>query len=46
MPEIYKKFKWVKQIHFTSAEKGDGIAAVELAIINFVKRHSSMKGFN
>ncbi len=46
MPEIYKKFKWVKQIHFTSAEKGDGISAVELAIINFVKRHSSMKGFN
>lgn len=46
MPEIYKKFKWVKQIHFTSAEKGDGLAAVELAIVNFVKRNSSMKGFN
>lgn len=46
MPEIYKKFKWVKQIHFTSAEKGDGIDAVELAIINFVKRNSTMKGFN
>jgi GTP-binding protein len=46
MPELYTKFKWVKQIHFTSAEKGDGIAAVELAIINFVKRNSSMKGFN
>jgi GTP-binding protein len=39
MPEIYKKFKWVKQIHFTSAEKGEGIQAVELAIINFVNRH-------
>jgi GTP-binding protein len=38
MPEIYKKFKWVKQIHFTSAEKGEGIQAVELAIINFVNR--------
>lgn len=38
MPAIYKKFKWVKQIHFTSAEKNDGVPAVELAIINFVKR--------
>jgi GTP-binding protein len=46
MPEIYNKFKWVKQIHFTSAEKGDGLQAVEIAIINFVKRNSSMKGFN
>jgi GTP-binding protein len=46
MPEIYKQFKWVKQIHFTSAEKGDGLPAVELAMINFVKRNSSMKGFN
>jgi GTP-binding protein len=46
MPEIYKQFKWVKQIHFTSAEKGDGIPAVEQAIITFVKRHSDMKGFN
>lgn len=45
-PDIYSKFKWVKQIHFTSAEKGDGIAAVEQAIINFVKRNSDMKGFN
>jgi GTP-binding protein len=46
MPDIYKKFKWVKQIHFVSAEKGDGLPAVELAIINFVKRNSVMKGFN
>lgn len=45
MPAIYKEFKWVKQIHFTSAEKGDGIPAVELSIINFVKRNSEMKGF-
>lgn len=41
MPSIYKKFKWVKQIHFTSAEKGDGIPGVEQAIVNFVKRNSS-----
>lgn len=46
MPAIYNKFKWVKQIHFTSAEKGDGIPEVELSIINFVKRHSDMQGFN
>lgn len=46
MPEIYKKFKWVKQIHFTSAEKGDGLPGVEQAIIGFVKRNSDMKGFN
>lgn len=46
MPDIYNKFKWVKQIHFTSAEKGDGIPAVEQAIIGFVKRNSDMKGFN
>ena len=38
MPQIYQKFKWVKQIHFTSAEKGDGIPGVELAIVNFVLR--------
>ncbi|WP_408097764.1 ribosome biogenesis GTP-binding protein YihA/YsxC [Peredibacter sp. HCB2-198] len=46
MPDIYNKFKWVKQIHFTSAEKGDGIPAVEQAIVSFVKRNSDMKGFN
>jgi GTP-binding protein len=46
MPAIYKEFKWVKQIHFTSAEKGDGIPAVEQAIIEFVKRNSTMQGFN
>jgi GTP-binding protein len=38
MPDIYKKFKWVKQIHFASAEKGDGLQQVEQAIINYVMR--------
>ena len=38
MPDIYQKFKWVKQIHFTSAEKGDGLVAVEQSIIEYVKR--------
>lgn len=37
-PEIYKNFKWVKQIHFISAEKGDGLPAVEQAVINFLNR--------
>ena len=40
MPAIFKEFKWVKQIHFASAEKGDGIPALEMAIINFVMRGS------
>ncbi len=38
MPAIYEKFKWVRQIHFTSAEKGDGVKGIEQAIINFVMR--------
>lgn len=38
MPNIYNSFKWVKQIHFASAEKGDGIPAVEQAIITYVMR--------
>ncbi len=37
-PEIYKSFKWVKQIHFISAEKGDGLPVVEQSIINFLNR--------
>lgn len=45
-PEIYKQFSWVKNIFFTSAEKGDGIPAIEQSIITFVKRNSDMKGFN
>ncbi len=43
MPDIYKRFKWVKQIHFTSAEKGDGLPAVEQSIVTFVKRTSHFK---
>ncbi|MFL5785334.1 MAG: ribosome biogenesis GTP-binding protein YihA/YsxC [Bacteriovoracaceae bacterium] len=37
-PEIYSNFKWVKQIHYISAEKGDGLPAVEQAMINFLNR--------
>lgn len=37
-PEIYKSFKWVKQIHYISAEKGDGLPAVETALMTFLNR--------
>jgi len=36
MPEIYKSCNWVKQIHFASAEKGDGLQAVEQSIVSYV----------
>lgn len=39
-PDLHKKFKWVKQIHFTSAEKGDGIPALEQSIITYVKKQT------
>lgn len=45
MPSIYKEFSWVKQIHFVSAEKGDGLDKVEQSIITFVKRNSDMQGY-
>jgi GTP-binding protein len=38
MPNIYSSFKWVKQIHFASAEKGDGLLAVEQSIVTYVMR--------
>jgi GTP-binding protein len=38
MPQIYSSFKWVKQIHFASAEKGDGLLAVEQSIVTYVMR--------
>jgi GTP-binding protein len=44
-PDLQAKFKWVKEIHYTSAEKGDGLPLVEATIIEFVKRNSTMKGF-
>lgn len=44
-PDLQSKFKWVKQIYYTSAEKGDGLLDVESAIVEFVKRNSDMKGF-
>jgi GTP-binding protein len=40
-PTIQQKYKWVKEIHYVSAEKGDGLNQVEAAIINFVKTESA-----
>lgn len=38
MPEILKKFKWVKLIYFTSAEKKTGVDGVEQGMMNFLLR--------
>ena len=43
-PAIYEKYKWVKQIHFVSAEKGDGVPGLEQAIIGYVKQNSPNQG--
>ena len=45
-PQIQKEFSWVKEIHYTSAEKMDGLSSVEQTIITFSKRHSPLTGFN
>jgi GTP-binding protein len=41
-PDIFKKFKWVKQIHFVSAHEGTGVSSLELAILNFVSRNPNI----
>ncbi len=33
--ELFEKYKWVKQIHFVSAEAGTGIPQLEQAILSF-----------
>lgn len=33
--EIYQKYTWVKQIHFVSAENGNGLEQLEQAIVGF-----------
>lgn len=38
LPDIIKKYKWVKEVHLTSAEKGDGVPQVEQSIIKFLNR--------
>ena len=32
-PELFKAYKWVKDIHFVSAEKGDGLKALHDSIV-------------
>lgn len=38
LPAIYQAHKWVKQIHFASAEKGTGVDKVTDSIMNFLHR--------
>lgn len=33
--ELFEKYKWVKQIHFVSAEAGTGLAQLEQAVLSF-----------
>lgn len=33
--ELFEKYKWVKQIHFVSAENNQGLPQLEQAILNF-----------
>lgn len=39
-PEIQKNFKSVKEIHYCSAERGDGIPEIEKSIIKYVTSES------
>lgn len=45
-PAIFKECSWVKQIHFVSAEKGQGIETLESAIINFLLLQNEVKKRN
>ena len=36
MPKLYEEYKWVKQIHQTSAEKKTGVEELESAILNYI----------
>lgn len=42
-PAIFKECKWVEQVHFVSAEKGNGIEQLETAIINFLMLQDAKK---
>jgi len=41
-PDIYKNYKWVKEIHFCSAERGDGLPEIEQSIISYVTSESHL----
>ena len=38
LPKLFKEFKWVKQIYFTSAEKGDGLPVLQEGLSQFLIR--------
>ena len=38
LPDIYKKFKWVKQVYFASAESGQGVGPITDGMMNFLFR--------
>ncbi len=40
-PEIMKEFKWVKGIHYVSAEEGKGLPEVEQAMVTYLHREAS-----
>ena len=35
-PELFAAYKWVKDIHFTSADKGDGLKGLHDSIVTHV----------
>ena len=41
-PEIIKAYKFVKQIFFVSAEKKDGLDALELALVSYLTEHRAI----
>lgn len=37
LPGIYQRFKWVKKIYFTSAEKGDGLGPLVEGMMDYLR---------
>jgi GTP-binding protein len=37
-PQIFKRFKWIKQMYFVSAEQGQGIEALSSGISQAILR--------
>jgi GTP-binding protein len=42
-PQLFKEYKWVKQIHFVSAESKQGIEALEAALVNEIFLYKNEK---
>lgn len=46
-PQLYQQLKWVKQIHFVSAESRQGIDQLEAALIDFLLlKHEALSQMN